>query len=468
MDMAGEGFGGLIDAIRHDTVPAEMGERRAISDRAGGQYTYAALVTRAAAVCERLRAHRESGLLLVQADQSVGSAVALLGGLAAGYQVMLQPAALDHAIRSRLIDLFRPEASFYRDDLALIQNSGEPVHAGAALLLSTSGTTGSARFARLPLAALAANARQIAAVLGIRRDDVALAHLPVHYSYGLSVLTSHLEVGAAVHLTDASFTDVSLWQDAAKVGATHLPGVPFHYMFLARGAMRSLVPPSITSFTQAGGALALPIRKRIHEAADARRGRFYIMYGQTEAGPRMTTLDHADFPAHPESVGRVLPGGRLRILDQHGQDVAPGQEGEIVYDGPNLMAGYVEDRAALAVPDTPVEAVWTGDRGVLGADGFLTLRGRNSSCAKIGGLRLNLDEMAAQLTPFCDVALLPGDERILVFHADADDTELRRHVANLAARLKLPVGSFALLALSAIPRHESGKIDYQRLRELAA
>ena len=467
MDRADQGFAGLIAAIRYDRAPPPAGDGPAIGEGGGRGRTYSALMSDAGAICARLRAHRSSGLLLLEAEQTIATVTALLGGLAAGYQVMLQAPSLEPDARFRLEARFLPEACHDQDGLRLASASAAPVHPGAALLLSTSGTTGSAKFVRLPLSALAANARQIAAVLRIKPGDVALGHLPIHYSYGLSVLTSHLEVGAAIHLTDGSFTQASFWQEAAQAGATHLPGVPFHYMFLARGALASLVPASVTTFTQAGGALAPAIRRRIHDAVVARNGRLYIMYGQTEAGPRMTTLDHDDFAAHPDSVGRALPGGTVRIMDEQGQVLGPGQEGEVVYSGPNLMAGYVDNRDACAAPDPPLPAIRTGDRGSLDAEGFLTLLGRNGSFAKVGGLRLDLDDIAARLAPLGDVALLPGDEKVFVFHATGTDGEAKACVSALAASLKLPVGSFALRAVAAIPRHRSGKIEYQRLRELA-
>ena len=464
---AHHGLEALIAAVRAGSIDGEIGKARAVSDTSGRGWTYAMLVAEAARSCERLRTHRPAGVLLLLADQSAEALAALLGGLAAGYQVLFQSAVMDDEARARLEQAFRPDATFERGRLQLATGAVQPVYPAAALLLSTSGTTGSSKFVRLPLAAVVANARQIATALRIASNDVALGHLPIHYSYGLSVVTSHLEVGAAVHLTALSFTQPGFWQDVATARATHLPGVPFHYMFLARGALRSLVPACVTSFTQAGGALPVPTRQHIHDAVDGRGGRFYVMYGQTEAAPRIATLDHADFPAHPGSVGCVMAGGHLRIVGEQGADVAPGEEGEVVYSGPNAMAGYASTREDLTAPDLPLPSIRTGDRGVLDQQGFLTLRGRDQGFAKVGGLRLSLDDMAARLAPFSDVALLPGDDRVYVFHAAAADGDLKPHIRNLALDYAIPVGCFALHALPDIPRHASGKVDYRRLRELA-
>jgi len=458
------GLEALVGAIGDRTrVPALSGAR-AVSD-AERCWSYAELIEHAGAIARQLVARGPSGLMLLQAGQDAASVAALLGGLAAGYQVMLQAPQIDEDARARLDAAFRPDSYFAGGMLTLADRQAAPIHPGAAILLSTSGTTGSAKFVRLSLGAIAANANQIAQVLRIGARDVALGHLPLHYSYGLSILTSHLEMGAAIHLTDRSFTQPDFWTMVAEHGTTHLPGVPFHYQILARGALKALVPSCVTSFTQAGGALALPFRQRVHEAVEARGGRFYVMYGQTEAGPRIATLDHDDFLAHPESVGRALPGGRLTILDENGAKCPAGEEGEVAYAGPSLMAGYATDRAGLFGSDRPVEMLRTGDRGLLDAKGFLTLRGRNRSFAKVGGLRLNLDDIAGQLEPVAEVALLPGDDKVHVFHV-GPDSALRPKLRDLAIEYGIPVGGFSTRAVTDLPRLGSGKIDFQRLRSM--
>src|SRR6266571_6374309 len=168
-----------------------------------------------------------------------------------------------------------------------------PIHPNLSLLLSTSGSTGSPKLVRLSRTAVRTNARQIAEALSIEPDDVGIAHLPLHYSYGLSVLTSHLVAGAAVSLTSARVTDTQLWQRVKEDSGTHFPGVPFHYTVLDRLGIDRVVPSSVRSFTQAGGHLDLATRIQCYDSIVKRGGRFYIMYGQTEAGPRIATVESA-------------------------------------------------------------------------------------------------------------------------------------------------------------------------------
>ena len=184
-----------------------------------------------------------------------------------------------------------------------------PIDPAVALLLSTSGTTGSRKYVRLSRDAIVANARQIAEALSIDQQSAGVAHLPLHYSYGLSIVTSHLVAGGRICLINDSITSPSFWSKIGTAGGSHFPGVPFHYAALARLGP-AIVPDSVKVFTQAGGALDLRIQTKIHEWAAQRGGRFFVMYGQTEASPRMATLRHEDHARKAGSVGVALAGGR--------------------------------------------------------------------------------------------------------------------------------------------------------------
>jgi acyl-CoA synthetase (AMP-forming)/AMP-acid ligase II len=331
-----------------------------------------------------------------------------------------------------------------------------------ALMLSTSGSTGSPKFVRLSRSAVRTNARQIAGALSIEPSDVGIAHLPLHYSYGLSVLTSHLAVGAAVSLTGARVTDALLWQRVREDSGTHFPGVPFHYGVLDRLGIDRLVPPSVRSFTQAGGHLDLSRRARCYDAIVRRGGRFYIMYGQTEAGPRITTLQSTDFPNHSATVGKVLKEGKLLIVDDVGKPQPPGLEGNVIYEGPNVMMGYALARDDLARGDEQQGRLETGDRGVLSNDGFLTLTGRTQRFAKVAGLRIGLDEIETFLAPGCVVAIAPQDHIILCVTEPAQAAVAAR-LPELVLRLRLPSHVFSVRSIETIPLKVTGKIDYKAL-----
>jgi acyl-coenzyme A synthetase/AMP-(fatty) acid ligase len=325
-----------------------------------------------------------------------------------------------------------------------------PIDPALQLLLSTSGTTGSQKYVRLSGGAVVANARQIAEALAIDERSVGIAHLPLHYSYGLSVVTSHLTSGGRLCLINDSITSPSFWSKIENVGGSHFPGVPFHYVALARLGL-SMAPDCVKVFTQAGGALDLRVQTKIRDWAAQRGGQFFVMYGQTEASPRMATLQHADHARKAGSVGVALAGGHFSIVDDHGAPPPAGAVGTVADRGyGDEMKGRLE----------------TGDLGRLDAEGFLYLTGRTKRFAKIAGYRLGLDEIEKELFAVCPVACLDLGEKIAVAHEQESETALKARVRELADSYKVPSSSFALRKITQIPRASSGKIDYARLKDL--
>lgn len=421
--------------------------------------------------------------------------IGLLGAAAAGHATALVDPALPEHLVTGLTESYRPElilgARGSAEKLPDVTNgkaavssahsragvvewiasdsgtSFPPIDPALQLLLSTSGTTGSQKYVRLSRDAVVANAGQIAEALAIDERSVGIAHLPLHYSYGLSVVTSHLTSGGRLCLINDSITSPSFWSKIENVGGSHFPGVPFHYVALARlGA--GLVPNSVKTFTQAGGALDLRVQTKIREWAAQRSGQFFVMYGQTEASPRMATLQHADHSRKAGSVGVALAGGRFSIVDDHGAPMPADAVGTVIYEGPNVMSGYAMSRADLGKGDEMKGRLETGDLGRLDADGFLYLTGRTKRFAKIAGYRLGLDEIEKELFSVCPVACLDLGEKIAVAHEQESETALKGRVRELADSYKVPSSSFALRKVPQIPRASSGKIDYARLKDLVS
>jgi acyl-CoA synthetase (AMP-forming)/AMP-acid ligase II len=421
--------------------------------------------------------------------------IALLAAAAAGHATALIDPALPEHLMTGLLESYQPElilgarGSFEKlpdsasskatvgsmqsrgGDLEWIAretgSSFPPIEPALQVLLSTSGTTGSQKYVRLSRDAVVTNARQIAEALAIDERSVGIAHLPLHYSYGLSVVTSHLVAGGRLCLINDSITSQSFWSKIQNVGGSHFPGVPFHYVALARlGA--GLVPDSVKTFTQAGGALDLRVQTKIRDWAAQRGGQFFVMYGQTEAAPRMATLQHADHARKAGSVGVALPGGQFSIVDENGALLPADAVGTVVYEGPNVMMGYATSRAELGNGDEMNGRLETGDLGRLDWEGFLYLTGRTKRFAKIAGYRLGLDEIEKELFAVCPVACLDLGEKIAVAHEQESEVALKARVRELADSYKVPSSSFALRKITQIPRASSGKIDYARLKDLVS
>lgn len=480
--------GGLLPLLPGAETRPALADDRSDRWRTRGEVRAEAL-----AIADALAAPRKR-LAFLMADNGTASVLGLLAAAAAGHAVALvDPALADDKLR-HLMEAYRPDlliadAGFDRWDAVADPRVGtwepsasrdgavawasrasgteeSPIHPDLLLLLSTSGTTGSAKFVRLSAEAVAANARQIAASLSIEPGSVAVAHLPLHYSYGLSVVTSHLALGARVFVMTDAITSPTFWPKVTAAGGTHFPGVPFHYMVLDRLGL-GLVPPAVTTFTQAGGNLDVRLQRSVADKVAEHGGRFFVMYGQTEASPRMTTLPFERLTDKLGSVGIALPGGHLSIVDEGGRACPAGDTGAVVYQGPNVMMGYAESRSDLAGGDEAGGRLETGDVGRLDQDGYLFLSGRTKRFAKVAGLRLGLDEIEQEIGSTCPVACQDEGERIAVYHEDGSEAELKTRLKALAVTYKIPPVSFVVRRVEALPRKTSGKVDYARLKEIA-
>ena len=432
-------------------------------------------------------------LVFLFCGNSCETVIGLLAAAAAGHAVALIDPSLAKDKLSALIAAYQPELVLSTPDIGeklrgqalawggwrshesragvvewTARNTGATsvdINPALQLLLSTSGTTGSQKYVRLSRKAIVANAKQIAEALAIDDRSVGIAHLPLHYSYGLSVVTSHLAVGGRVYLMNDSITSPSFWSKIGSAGGSHFPGVPFHYVALARLGL-GMAPDCVKVFTQAGGALDLRVQTKVHEWAAQRGGQFFVMNGQTEASPRMATLQHADHSRKAGSVGVALNGGRFSIVDDNGAALPADAVGTVVYEGPNVMLAYAMSRADLGKGDEMNGRLETGDLGRLDIEGFLYLTGRTKRFAKIAGYRLGLDEIEQELFAVCPVACLDLGEKIAVAHEQESETALKARVRELADSYKVPSSSFALRRVPQIPRASSGKIDYARLKDL--
>ena len=442
-------------------------ERPALADDSdGGWLSYGDLAELAWDWASRMSGPR--GLVFVYARNDRSTVASLIGALAAGHVVALFDPNLSEGVRTDLEEAYRPTWVIGPESGLLAHPGGQPLlHPDLGLLLSTSGSTGSAKLVRLTLGAMRANAAAIGEVLDIGGEDVGAGHLPLHYSYGLSVLTSHLARGARIRLTDMRLTDRAFWPAVREAGITHMPGVPFHYQIMRKLGLKRLNLPSLRVMTQAGGALDSELRQQVHDFMQATGGRFFVLYGQTEAAPRMTTLQHEDFPFAPQSVGTPLPGCRIEIRDPDASG-----HGEVIFSGPNVMLGYAESRDDLERGDELGGQLPTGDIGLLDDAGRLTLTGRVKRIGKLYGLRINLDEVEMLTNGFATTAVTQKGDSLTVHIATTGDTAADEALqwvimAGLQDRFTVPPTSYRFHFAPAIPRTERGKIDYSALEAQA-
>ena len=438
---------------------AQFGERTAIV--AGGRFvSYRELDRRVQEAAAALGTERR--LVRLTGRNDLGTVVAYLAALAAGCTVLMLPDAEGGATIASAYD---PDVSAVVDgDVVRWAEhrtvAAHDLHPDLALLLTTSGTTGSPKLVRLSHANLRSNAEAIAAYLDIRDTDRAATTLPLSYCYGLSVLHSHLARGASLLLTDLSVSDRRFWSLFKRSRATSFAGVPYTFELLERMRFDRMRLPHLRYVTQAGGRLAPELVARYAALGRSRGWDLFVMYGQTEATARMAYLPPAMATTRPSAIGVPIPGGSFRL------DPVPGaatdeETGELVYSGANVMLGYAESPADLADGRT-VDELRTGDVARRTADGLYEIVGRRNRFAPVVGERLDLDRVEAMIAEHGLAAYCATLDDTLVV-ATVDGRGAHDVLRPVCRRLGLPPHAVVLRLLDRIPRLPSGKPDYQLL-----
>lgn len=456
----------LLPAVGKVPFAAELaayGGRLAVSTD-DGDLSYGELADRVAETARRLGTARR--LVLLAGANTLDALVTYLAALSAGHPLLLVPGSAPAAVAA-LVEAYDPDVVVgpVGDEWVVEERravSAHTLHPDLALLLSTSGSTGSPKLVRLSHTNLQANAESIAQYLGIRADDRAATTLPLHYCYGLSVVNSHLLRGAGLILTDRSVADAGFWELFRRRRGTTFAGVPYTFELLDRVGFAGMRLPHLRYVTQAGGRLA-PERVARIAALGRRQGwDLVVMYGQTEATARMAYLPPELATVAPEAIGVPVPGGsfQLRPLPDW-----PGPEtGELVYTGPNVMLGYAEGPADLASGRTVGELA-TGDVARRRPDGLYELVGRRSRFAKILGLRIDPQRVEALLERHgvSSCCLGADDELVVAAVAAADPAAIRRAVCG---EVGLPPRAVRVCPVPELPRLATGKVDVPAVREL--
>lgn len=424
--------------------------------------TYRELAERVDDLAVRLGTERR--LVALAAANDVESLVAYLAALVGGHPLILLPEDKPAALES-LVAAYDPDVILRSGNGRTVLEERRPgtrheLHPDLALLLSTSGSTGSPKLVRLSHANLQSNAESISEYLDICPDDRAATTLPMSYCYGLSVINSHLLRGAGLVLTDLSVVDPCFWELFRTQGATAFAAVPYTFELLERVGFADMELPGLRYVTQAGGRMAPESVRRYAELGRRKGWEFFVMYGQTEATARMAYLPPELAATVPGAVGVAVPGGSFRI------EPVPGLEhGELVYSGPNVMLGYAESPSDLAAGRSITE-LRTGDLARKHPAGVYEVVGRRSRFVKIVGLRVDLGQVERILADLGVQAASAGTDDGLVVAVEGDhDTRLLGKV--LAQGVGLPRAALELHTVQQLPRLATGKLDYQAVLALS-
>ncbi|MBF0279058.1 MAG: AMP-binding protein [SAR324 cluster bacterium] len=425
-------------------------------------------------------------LAFVYCENSFRCILAYLSLLRAGHAVFLTDSEIDPVLGKKLLQTYRPDFIwhphskedgfpefekisleyenhiFYRKK----RNERSPIHPDLAILLSTSGTTGSPKLVRLSYQNIQSNAQSIVSYLKIAKEEKAITTLPLHYSFGLSILHSYLAAGAQIICTKKSVVEKGFWPLFKEQSCTSLSGVPYTYQILKRLRFHRMNLPSLKNMTQAGGRLDPEDIQYFLEIAQSKNIQFFVMYGQTEAAPRISYVPDNRLQEKIGSIGIPVPNGTMKLVQQGIEIFGSDKEGELVFQGANVMMGYAQEKADLSKGDEQNGILHTGDLAIRDKDSFYWITGRLKRIIKIYGLRINLDEIEQMLESKLGkpVACL-GKDDILSIVIESNETQTAQQALQHVIELyHLHRSVLYAYCDSTLPFTPSGKKNYQEIQ----
>ena len=458
---------------------ATFSENVAVVSNDGNQYKYKELLERTQEIAKKLKPR---SLVFCLAQNSIGSLVGYLSFITNNVVPIMLDSSLDKELLDNLIITYKPEYIWMPEKNTNTIKGGELVinirgyslvklscskgyllHDDLGLLLTTSGSTGSPKLVKLTYENIYSNAESISEYLSIDENERPITSLPMHYSFGLSIINSHLIKGATILLTNNSLMEKEFWSFLKTYKATSLSSIPYSFEILKKLRFFNMDLTHLKTITQAGGKLNDDLNREFSEFCKKKGKRFFVMYGQTEATARMSYLPHEQSITKLGSMGIAIPGGKFSLIDENGNIIGePDREGELVYKGKNVSMGYAVCGEDLAKDDENNSVLVTGDMAKRDRDGYYYIVGRKKRFIKLFGNRVNLDEterLIKNIVPDCACAGV--DDHMTIYITDRG---LFQKVHNYIS-LKTGINSkaFEVRYVNKIPKNSSGKTIYPKL-----
>lgn len=444
----------------------------------GEQLTYGELQALSDRIQSKIKPHQ---LVFCMCGNTIGSLAGYVTFVNNNNAVLMLDAHIEQAAYDNLFSTYKPRYVWAPDDFipqeganiiyaekdyCLLEFEGNetPVNDELSVLLTTSGSTGSPKLVRLSKKNLESNARSIIEYLHITQDERPVTSLPMYYSFGLSIINSHLLAGATLLLTSASYVEREFWQFANENKFTSFSGVPYTFEIMKKLKLWKQPMPTLRTLTQAGGKLSNEMLQFFMEKYEPQGVRFYLMYGQTEATARMSYLEPEYGLSKLGSIGKGIPGGIFSLVDDDGRVIETANEiGELVYEGTNVSLGYAECVADLMKGDDNHGILHTGDLAYRDEEGFYFIAGRKKRFLKLFGNRISLDYVETLLKEKLTECVCVGDDSKLIIYTTDKGFDENEIIDFIVGRTKIVRTVFTVRHIDEIPRSESGKIQYKEL-----
>ena len=454
----------------------------ALIDDSGNKLTYSQLEHESNEIFNVIG---KRSLIFLLCSNTIGSIIGYTSFINHNIVPVMLNASLNKELLCNLLNLYKPSFLWIPDknvkdfesfttiysswEYSLLKtnyNDSYPLFGNLALLLTTSGSTGSPKFVRQSYENIRSNLESIVDYLKLNSDERPITTLPMNYTYGLSIINTHLEVGATILLTEKTLVQKEFWQFFKENEATSIAGVPYTYEMLDRLRFYRMNLPSLKTLTQAGGKLTPELHEKFAKYALETNRMFVVMYGQCEATARMGYLPADKAIDKKGSMGIAIPGGKLKLVDSNGDDIVRAYTtGELVYEGKNVTLGYAEQGADLIKADERKGILFTGDMAEFDEDGYFYIVGRKKRFLKLYGNRVNLDEIERLIKSKFNIEVACGgvDDSVSIFvNDDSVSEKVKEFISSIT---NINHKAFKIVTIDEIPKNDSGKIKYKELEK---
>lgn len=445
-----------------------------ILSEGGETFTYAQVFQ----LADHIFSSLSRGVVAILCDRNIETVIGYLGALRHKHIPLLLPNDFSDKNLERVLNLYEVEYLFAPSEriLSVYQHlsafkaytlwqckkpdANFDANKDLALLIPTSGSTGDPKCVRLSHLNLHSCTESIINYLSIDKDRRAVSLLPLHYSYGLSVLNTIIGARGSYLFSKHSAIVREFWDDIVEFGVTDLSAVPFVYEALKRMRFSADMLSTLKCVTQAGGRLSPSLSAHFHKIFTSHDIRYFTMYGQTEASPRISYLKPVDAVKKLGSVGKVLDIGSVQLDKTQGFS----GEGELIYLGPNVCLGYAENRTDIAKGDELLGVLKTGDLAKIDDDGFIFITGRIKRSIKINGVSVGLDFIEAKLQEQEFSTYVIGvDNEIIVATSETNEDLILKFVKEA---FDFHGSIWRIKYLNPLPKTAAGKPDYVALQML--
>ena len=431
-------------------------------DSEGGQVTYGKLIELAEYITNTVP---ERALCFMLVENNVQCVQWVMASLISRRLIpLILNAKTDEALYSNLLETYKPAYIWQNGELTRTENPIAPLYPELSHLLPTSGSTGSPKLVRHCYDNIEAAGLNISTFFEIKHSDRPLMVLPLYYTMGLSMVFSHLKVGATILITGRNMTDPVFWKFIKEEHATSFTGVPYSFQILNLMRFFRMDLPDLELLTQGGGKMEHCLNLKFAEYCRDNGKRWIATYGQSECTARMAYLPAKWAIDKVGSIGIAVPNGELSLIDADGNNIStPHTEGEMCYRGKNVTLGYATCLEDLQKGDERHGFIRTGDLAYFDEDGCYYIVGRMGRFLKLFGMRVGLDECEQIIATECQIenVCVGTDEKMIVYITDAAKTQAVKNV--LIEKTHIVATSFEIRIIPEIPKNEAGKILFSKL-----